>query len=153
MRIASKAGVPVVYNPAPAGEGMPEETYRLTTLLCPNEHEASRLTGRPVNTNAEAETAARELMSRGVASVIVTLGERGCLVVTKDIVELIPAPAVQTMDTTGAGDAFIGSLGFFLARGDDLVAAAQRAVRIASESVRFPGTQSSFPGAAELSNI
>ncbi len=150
MRIAAKAGVAVVFNPAPAGDGMPAEAYSLSTVLCPNEHEAALLTGRPVGTLEEAEEAARELMHRGARSVVVTLGERGCLVVTAEEVTAIPAPAVEAIDTTGAGDAFIGSLAFFLARGDDLATAARRATRIAAISVRFPGTQTSFPRAADL---
>src|SRR6266545_3405880 len=116
MRIAANAGVAVVYNPAPAGDGMPAEAYRLATVLCPNEHEAAILTGQPVRTREEAETAARELMSRGARSVAVTLGERGCLVVTADEVTALPAPVVKAVDTTGAGDAFIGSLAYCLAR-------------------------------------
>ena len=81
---------------------------------------------------------------------VVTLGERGCLVVTPAEVTTIPAPVVTARDTTGAGDAFIGSLAFALARGDDLVAAARRANRIAAISVQFPGTQTSFPRAVDL---
>ena len=54
MRIAAAARVPVVYNPAPAGDGMPAEAYRLATVLCPNEHEAAILTGKPVSTQKEA---------------------------------------------------------------------------------------------------
>jgi ribokinase len=149
MRIASAAGVRVVFNPAPA-RGMPDEAYPLCDVLCPNEHEAAALTGLPVGTRDEAEAAARELMRRGARSVVVTLGERGCLVVTPDEVAELPAPRVQAMDTTGAGDAFIGSLAYFLARGTDLVEAARRANCIAAISVQSSGTQTSFPRAAEL---
>jgi ribokinase len=145
MRIAAAAGVPVVFNPAPAGDGMPAEAYALATVLCPNEYEAALLTGQPVGTLAEAEAAARELMRRGAGSVVLTLGEPGCLVVAAEGVTAIPAPSVTAIDTTGAGDAFIGSLAFFLARGDDLTAAARRATYIAAISVQFPGTQTSFP--------
>jgi ribokinase len=153
MRIAARAGVPVVYNPAPAGAGMLAEAYQLSTVLCPNEHEAALLTGRPVSTRDEVEAVARELMSRGAGSVVITLGERGCLVLTAEEATLVPAPTVEAVDTTGAGDAFIGSLAFFLARGDTLTAAAQRANRIAAISVQFPGTQTSFPRAADVDAI
>jgi ribokinase len=150
MRLAAKAGVPVVFNPAPATQGMPAEAYRLTSVLCPNEHEAAALTGLPVRTPAEAEAAALELMSRGAGRVVVTLGERGCLVATREWVRAIPAPAVQAVDTTGAGDCFIGALAFSLARGDELIEAARRATRVAAVSVQSAGTQTSFPRAAEL---
>ncbi|VTR92412.1 ribokinase : Ribokinase OS=Caldilinea aerophila (strain DSM 14535 / JCM 11387 / NBRC 104270 / STL-6-O1) GN=rbsK PE=4 SV=1: PfkB [Gemmata massiliana] len=150
MRLAVEAGVPVVFNPAPASTTIPAEAYRLSTVFCPNEHEAAVLTGKPVESPEEAEAAARELMARGAHNVVVTLGARGCVVVTARDVTALPAPAVEAVDTTGAGDAFIGSLAFFLARGDDLMTAAQRANRIAAISVQSPGTQTSFPRAADL---
>jgi ribokinase len=150
MRIAARAGVPVVFNPAPVGAGVPAEVYSLATIICPNESEAAALTGRPVGTRDEVEAAARELMSRGARNVVVTLGERGCLVVTPEDVTELPAPVVVARDTTGAGDAFIGSLAYFLARGERLLAAARRATHIAAISVQFPGTQTSFPRSADL---
>jgi ribokinase len=149
MRIAARAGVPVVFNPAPAATP-PLEAYQLTTVLCPNEHEAAVLSGRDVHTPEDAEAAARELQTRGSQAVVVTLGERGCLVLAKGEVALLPAPSVLAVDTTGAGDAFVGSLAVFLARGVDLVTAARRAIIVAATSVQFPGAQTSFPRAADL---
>jgi ribokinase len=150
LRIAAAADVPAVFNPAPAGPGLPVEAYQLATVLCPNESEAAALVGSPVGTREEAEAAARALMNRGARNVVITLGERGCLVVRPAEVTLVPAPKVTAVDTTGAGDAFIGSLAYHLAQGADLLSAAQRATRIASISVQFPGTQTSFPRAADL---
>jgi ribokinase len=150
MRLAAAAGVPVVFNPAPATDGMPAEAYRLVSVLCPNEHEAAALTGLPVRTPEAAEAAAIELMARGAARVVVTLGERGCLVAAPEWVRLIAAPAVKAVDTTGAGDCFIGALAFFLARGTDLADAARRANHVAAVSVQSPGTQTSFPRGADL---
>jgi ribokinase len=151
MRLARRAGVPVVYNPAPVGDGVPEEAYGLADVLCPNEHELALLARAGVNGETEVVAAARRLQGRGARDVVVTRGERGCLVVpVAGEVASIPAPAVEVVDTTGAGDAFIGSLAFFLARGDGLVAAARRATVIAAVSVTLPGTQTSFPRAAEL---
>jgi ribokinase len=151
MRIASAAGVPIVFNPAPVGDGIPAEAYPLATVLCPNEHEAALLTGLPVGTSEEVESAARELTKRGVRNVVITLGERGCLVMAPDEMAMLPAPTVKAVDTTGAGDAFIGSLAFFLAQGERLAAACQRANHIAAISVQRPGAQTSFPRASELS--
>lgn len=145
LHIAAGAGVPVVYNPAPVGDGVPDEVYRLATVFCPNEHEAARLTG----TQDEA-AAARELLARGARNVVITLGARGCLLATADGLLELPGEVVEAIDTTGAGDAFVGSLAFFLARGDDLPTAARKANRIAAMSVRTAGTQTSFPRAAEL---
>ncbi|MBN9122928.1 MAG: ribokinase [Planctomycetes bacterium] len=150
MRLAARAGVPVVFNPAPVGDGPPAEAYRFATVLCPNEHEAVLLTGRAVRTLDEAEAAARELLGRGPRNVVLTLGERGCLVLTNGEVTVIPAPLVEAADTTGAGDAFVGSLAVFLARGADLVTAARNANRVAAISVQSPGAQTSFPRVADL---
>lgn len=148
MRLASAAGVPVVFNPAPATADVPAEVYRLSTVSCPNEHEAALLTG----TRDEA-AAARAMLGRGARSVVVTLGERGCLLATAGGLLELPGEKVEAVDTTGAGDAFVGSLAFFLARGIPLADAARRANRVAAASVRTPGTQTSFPWAAEVADV
>lgn len=148
MRIASAAGVPVVFNPAPASTDVPEEAYRLSAVFCPNEHEAALLTG-----HGDEAAAGRMLRELGARNVVITLGERGCLLATADGIHELPGEKVEAVDTTGAGDAFVGSLGFFLARGHDLADAARRANRVAAVSVRSPGTQTSFPRAAELMDL
>lgn len=150
LQTAHAAGVTTVFNPAPVREELPAEIYTVTDILCPNESETERLTGMPVGSLAEATAAARTLLDRGPRTVILTLGERGSLLVTAETVEHVPAPAVRAVDTTGAGDAFVGSLAYFLAVGKPLVVAMQRANRIAAISVQAPGTQSSFPAAAGL---
>ncbi len=80
---------------------------------------------------------------------ILTLGARGSLVVTPNATQHIPAQAVKTVDSTGAGDAYVGSLAYFLGLGRPLVEAAECAGAIATLSVQKPGTQSSFPSRAE----
>jgi ribokinase len=96
------------------------------------------------------EEAARELLARGAGAVVLTLGERGCLVVDGNETTLLPAPRVQAIDTTGAGDAFVGSLAVYVATGCTLVEAARRANVIAALSVQGRGTQTSFPDRSEL---
>ena len=145
LRIAREEGVRTIFNPAPAREELPEELYRLSDVLCPNEPETELLTGMP-----PGEAAARELLSRGAGSVVLTLGERGCLVVEGDTAVEVPVEQVRAVDTTGAGDAFVGALAALLAAGRPLVKAAERANAIAALSVQARGTQTSFPSAAEL---
>jgi ribokinase len=82
--------------------------------------------------------------------VILTLGERGSLLVTGTTTEHVPVAPVKALDTTGAGDAFVGSLAFFLACGKSLSDSIKRANRIAAVSVQASGTQSSFPEAGDL---
>jgi ribokinase len=148
--IARDAGVFTIFNPAPAQPEVPPELLATTDLFCPNESETELLTGLSVATLDDVERAARSLIGRGVRRVVCTLGERGALYVSDDEVVLVPAERVDALDTTGAGDAFVGSLAFFVARGLAVPEAMARAARIATMTVLKPGTQSSFPSAADL---
>ncbi|ACL03318.1 ribokinase [Desulfatibacillum aliphaticivorans] len=150
LRIARKNNVPTIFNPAPARPGLPDELYQLSDIFCPNESETEILTGMPVETMEQAEQAAKALLERGPKTVILTLGERGCLLVDANGARHIPTRKVEAIDTTGAGDCFVGSLAFFLAAGKSLEDAINRANKIAAVSVCGQGTQSSFPGASEL---
>ncbi|MDQ3249820.1 MAG: ribokinase [Chloroflexota bacterium] len=150
LRIAREEGVMTLFNPAPARAELPAEAYQLSDIFSPNESETELLTGRSVATLEEAEAAARILLGRGAGHVVLTLGERGSLLVDANEVRHVPAPQVQAVDSTGAGDAFMGSLAYFLALGAPIVEAMRRANQIAAISVQAPGTQSSFPDAADL---
>lgn len=147
---ARAVGVRTIVNPAPARADLPDDVYRLADVLCPNEGETEVLTGQPVATVQEVESAAATLLHRGCGAVTVTMGARGCLVVTATGATHLPVDPVTAVDTTGAGDAFVGSLAYLLGLGVDLVGAARRANRIAAQSVTRRGTQASFPLAAEL---
>lgn len=150
LEIAREEGVTTVFNPAPAVPDLPEDLYGLSDILCPNETETEILTGRPVRTLEEAESAARELLERGAGKVILTLGERGSLLVTGEGAVHVPGDRVRALDTTGAGDCYLGSLACFLASGVPLASAMERAGKAASLSVQRRGTQSSFPLAEDL---
>jgi ribokinase len=149
-RIARQAGKTILFNPAPASEETPDELLHLCDIICPNENEAALLTGQPVTSVADAETAARMLLGRGARQVIVTLGERGSLLVDRGQATHVAAPAVKAVDTTGAGDAFVGTLAYFLAVGVSVVEAMRRANQVAAISVQHPGTQTSYPRSADL---
>jgi ribokinase len=148
FRIAKSGNVRTILNPAPAAP-IPDELLQLSDLCAPNETETELLTGRPVGTPTEAEVAARRLLARGTRTVILTLGERGALLVDKDTIENIPAIKVNAVDPTGAGDAFIGSLAVYLGEGLALREAILRANAVAALSVTKIGTQVSFPKRAE----
>jgi len=152
FRIAKSGNVCTILNPAPAAE-IPEELLQLSDICAPNETETELLTGQPVGTLAEAEVAARKLLSRGTRTVILTLGERGALLVDKDTVENIPAVKVNAGDPTGAGDAFIGSLAVYLGEGLSIRDAIRRANAVAALSVTRIGTQVSFPKRAEADDF
>lgn len=148
FRIAKSGGVRTILNPAPAAP-IADELMRLTDILAPNETETELLTGQPVATPAQAEAAARTLLARGAKTIILTLGERGALLVDAHTVEQIPAIKVDAVDPTGAGDAFVGSLAVYLGAGAPLSSAIRRANAVAALSVTRIGTQVSFPPRAE----
>lgn len=148
FRIAKSGNARTILNPAPAAP-IPDELLRLTDICAPNESETELLTGMPVQTLGEAGAAAQMLRSRGAEVVILTLGERGAMLVDGAGVEHIPGIKVDAVDPTGAGDAFIGSLAAYLGEGLALRDAIRRANVVAALSVTRIGTQVSFPNRAE----
>lgn len=104
---AKDSGVRVLLNPAPA-RSLPDELISLPDFILPNETELSLLTDQPVNDVSSAETAAKALLARGAQNVIVTLGAQGALIVNKEQTKHIPPFKVGVVDTTAAGDGFIG---------------------------------------------
>lgn len=153
LRLAKEEGVTTIFNPAPARSELPDECYALSDIFCPNETETELLTGMPVDTIEHAEAAAREILNRGAGTVILTLGSRGSLVVTAEAAEHIAAEEVKAVDSTGAGDAYVGSLAYFLASGQPLDEAVKRAGAIATRSVLKAGAQTSFPSREEVADI
>jgi ribokinase len=150
LAIARAAKVTTILNPAPAVP-LPDELLGLADLCVPNESEIELLTGgQTAATVQDAAAAAWELLKRGPRTVIVTLGERGALIADAGSAEHVPAPQVAAVDSSGAGDAFIGALGVFLAEGIALTEAVRRANAVAALSVTRLGTQASFPTSGEL---
>lgn len=150
MRLARELKVPTILNPAPARPELDPELYALSDIFCPNESETELLTGLRARNVKEATRAARVLLERGAGKVILTLGENGSLLVTEGQSLQVPAVPVKALDSTGAGDAYVGSLAYFMAAGQPLPEAMRRANHIAAISVQSSGTQSSFPSAADL---
>ncbi|WP_324670486.1 ribokinase [Hymenobacter sp. GOD-10R] len=134
----------VVLNPAPA-QPLPEAMYRDLFLLTPNETEAELLTGIPVRDADSAQVAAQVLRERGVQNVVVTLGAQGAFVHTATYTGLVPAPRVQAVDTTAAGDVFTGALAVALTHGWDWEQAAEFACQAAAVAVTRLGAQVSAP--------
>lgn len=150
LRLARAAGVTTIFNSAPVSSEVPEEAYQLADIFCPNESEAELLTGIAVHTLDDARLAAGVILERGAKSALITLGARGALYVTAEADLHIPVAPVTAVDTTGAGDAFVGSLAYFLAAGHPIERAIARANAIAAVSVQAPGTQTSYPRRDQL---
>jgi ribokinase len=138
-----------ILNPAPAAP-VPSELIALCDVVVPNEIEAEAVTGIRVGVLGDAEAAGRRLLGAGAAAAIITLGARGAVVADRDGTAHIPGIPVEAVDSTGAGDVFIGTLAYFLGRGEALRRAARLANIAAALSVTKAGTQSSFPSRPEI---
>ncbi len=149
FKIARQAGVLTILNPAPA-RPISEELIGLSDLLMPNETEAEILTGIEVKGLNGAEEAARKLIAAGAGQVLLTLGKDGALLFADGKLQHFPAVPVKAVDTTGAGDAFIGSFAYALAKGSSLPDAIRFANLAAALSVTKVGTQTSFPSLADV---
>lgn len=141
---ARAARGPIVLNPAPA-RALPDELLALRPILTPNRSEACALAAE-----REPHAAARALSARTGAPVLVTLGERGVLLVDGGEEELIAAPRVEVADTTGAGDTFNGALAAELAAGRGLREAAAFAVTAAALSCRVAGAREGMPSRTDV---
>ncbi|MCM8786216.1 MAG: ribokinase [Candidatus Omnitrophica bacterium] len=142
IKIAKEKNIPVILNPAPARK-IPDGLLKKIDILTPNQNELKRLTGKNLESIESVKKASYKLIDKGIKAIIVTLGEKGALLVTKDLFELVPSIKVKVIDTTGAGDAFTGGLSFALAKGIDLKKAVYFANIVAALSVRKIGAQSS----------
>ncbi|MGA2421425.1 MAG: ribokinase [Candidatus Acidiferrum sp.] len=143
VRFAKANNIRCIVNPAPA-QKVDLAQLRDADYFIPNETEAEALTGLPVKSIDEAKACAAALLQKGFPRVILTLAERGALLATSQGAELIAPFAVQPRDTTGAGDAFIGSFAVFLAEGHAEKEALSRANLYAAISTTKVGTQKSF---------
>jgi ribokinase len=143
IRLARSSGIRCIVNPAPA---LPMDLREVAAAdyFVPNESEAEAITGIPVRSNNDAKECADYLLRQGFSRVVLTLGERGSLLASPEGIELIPAFKVNTIDSTGAGDAFIGSFAAFLAEGLPAKEALNRASLYAALSTTRVGTQKSF---------
>jgi len=143
LRFARQAGVRTILNPAP-GQALDLAQIAAADYVIPNETEAEALTGIAVKTIEDARAAAQKLIEGGVRRAIVTLGANGALLAGQSGMQIVPPFPVNAVDTTGAGDAFIGSLAVFLAEGHEESAAIARANLYAALSTTSPGTMKSF---------
>ncbi|WP_041329036.1 ribokinase [Rubrobacter xylanophilus] len=141
LRKAKEAGCITVLNPAPARR-IPDEVWGYVDVITPNEGEAAVVLGEEGN----EENLGKLLLERVNLAAVVTLGEKGALVLEKSgAVQRVPAFPVPTRDTTGAGDAFSGALGLRLAQGSDVVEAARWGAAAGALTCTVPGVVPALP--------
>lgn len=153
FKTAKKSGIVTILNPAPAKD-IDNELLSVTDIIVPNETEAAALTGVKVETMEDAEKAAEKFMKKGVKVVIITLGSKGAAVIGEGFSFLAKAYKVQAVDTTAAGDTFIGAFASRLdvknINEENLKAAAEFANKASSIAVQRKGAQPSIPYLSEL---
>ncbi len=145
--------IPVILNPAPATPTLDLDYACKCDFFVPNETELEILTGMPVESIDQIRAAADTLLAKGLKNLIVTLGEKGALWLHGDEVSMVDAPSVDAVDTTGAGDAFIGCFAHSYSRHADVVEAMSLAVKYASHSVTGKGTQTSYATGEQLAAL
>jgi ribokinase len=150
IEVAREAGVPLLLNPAPANRALDLAQVCRCDYVIPNETELASLAGMPVATLEQARTAARRLRDRGLRDLIVTLGANGAFHLGPHGEAHYPAPRVDAVDSSGAGDAFVGCFAQSLVRTGDVGTAIRRAVTYASDSVTRRGTQASYADGASF---
>jgi ribokinase len=146
---ARESGLRVLLNPAPA-YSLPDELIALPDYILPNETELSLLTNQPVNDVSSAEKAARSLLERGAQNVIVTLGANGALIVTGTLVIHLDTYKVDVVDTTAAGDAFIGGFASALLQNKSLEDAVHYGCACGALAATKFGAQPSLPTREEV---
>ena len=145
LKRGRELGKTVILNPAPASEPLPAEWYASIDYLIPNESEATALSGITVDSLDSAKLAASQLIKAGAGRVIITLGSQGALFTDGQTFEHLLAPKVKAVDTTAAGDTFVGGFAAALASGKSEAEAIRFGQVAAALSVTRAGAQPSIP--------
>ena len=142
----------MIFNPAPA-QPLPDELLELTDILVVNESETAILTGQPVDTEEHLLSAASRLKAMLPGDLVLTLGEKGCLWLGEPGVQKLAAFPVRAIDTTAAGDAFIGGLSVALLTNQPTMEALRWGNAAGALAVTRRGAQLSLPGRDELEGL
>lgn len=149
IQIAHAQGVTVILNPAPA-RALSDDLLRQVNYLIVNETEAAQLSGIEVNDQASAQQASQKLLQRGAGCVLLTMGGNGALITDQTGSKFIPAVKVEVVDTTAAGDTFVGAFAVGIASGMGILQASSEAQYAAALTVTKLGAQTSIPQLHEV---
>ena len=140
----------VIVDPAPALPDLPDSFWKGVDFIKPNETELEILTGRSISGQEALETAAKEMLAKGVRNVMVSLGGEGCLMVNQEGTGFYPAHKVKAVDTTAAGDCFTASFALALSKGESVADAIRFGQKASSIAVTRKGAQTSIPTLDEV---
>lgn len=147
--IASQNNTKVILNPAPF-QPLPDALFSQVEYLIPNEHEAQDLTGIYPDSEENCKKAIQVLQEKGIPNIIITLGERGCVYNNGKEIVFYPAKETNVVDTTSAGDCFIGALVTKLSQDESLESAIKYATKASAIAVSREGASKSIPYANEI---
>lgn len=150
IEFGHKHNIPVLLNPAPADPNLDLDKIKYCTFFMPNESELNSLTKMSVDTDEDVVKACQYLVNAGITNIIVTMGSRGSMWVNKDGFKKLDAFKVKAIDTTGAGDAFIGGFSYHYSNSKDVIEAMRFGSAFAALSVTKRGTQKSYPTKEEV---
>ena len=152
--LAKKYNVPFILDPAPAPtKKLSDKLLSCVDIITPNETEAKQITGIKITDDKSASQACDILLSIGIKTVILTMGDKGSLFVTRGEKVVIPRINVQAVDSTAAGDAFTGALAYYLVQGKTALKAAKLANQVAAYSVTQNGAQPSMPTIHQVADM
>ena len=151
-KIAKNKGMTVILNPAPAVP-LPSELMQNVDIITPNETETQILTGISVDSEVELALAVKHFYQRGIKNVIITLGSRGSMVSYGNDIDIIESRKVKVIDTTSAGDTYVGAITVKLDSGADIVSACRFASVASSITVTREGASKSIPSMSEVEKV
>lgn len=149
LQLAKQLGKTTILNPAPA-KPLDDELLSYVDILIPNEHELADICGIELVDDLSLQAATQALLAKGVQSLIVTLGEKGCCYADHQTFKMFPAHKVKALDTTAAGDSFIGGFAASYVSNPNMDEAIRQAQIVAAITVTRAGAQSSLPTLAEV---
>ena len=152
LEIAAESKCRIVVDPAPVPKDFPPKLFT-ADFLCPNESEATALTGQPINNVDDAKRAALILEKKGTKNIAITMGAQGTLLHTDNETHLIPAFPIRAVDSTAAGDAFAGALAVRWSQSNDLRSAVQFANAAGALAASARGAQASMANRAAIESL